>query len=131
VKPQDDVWHQMFEVALPDTVADISDVRHAARELLANHPTVELAEVVISELTGNAVRHGRPPSALRVYERDSCLLIEVHDSSDVLPEFGPPLQANLGTDGRGLRLVLALSSDFSVEAAEPHGKSVWATVCDV
>jgi anti-sigma regulatory factor (Ser/Thr protein kinase) len=119
----------LLEAALPETVPDISPVRVRAREAMSEHNAADGAELVVSELTANAVLHGECPSVLRIYALGDCLLIEVEDNSAEQPVMGPPLKDNVETSGRGLRLVEALSDNFGFTPLPARGKVVWARLC--
>jgi anti-sigma regulatory factor (Ser/Thr protein kinase) len=119
----------LFEADLPESAAAVRKVRHAAMDAIRGHPTAEVAQIVISELATNAVRHAGCPCTLRVFDGAQTLLIEVQDSSPRLPVVGPDLQDNIGSSGRGLQIVKALSDRFGVKPSQKRGKTVWARIC--
>ena len=105
---------------------------------LADH--LDEAELIVSELVGNAVKatgitDAQPKSwqvkayhvigvQLRIV--DTCLYIEVWDNDDT-----PPVQQEPtldGEGGRGLILVEALSVQWDIYRAATGGKVVWAQV---
>jgi len=108
------------------------DAPFAARRFVAAvlecHPSAERAPVsdaqlVVSELAGNAVLHACSPFSVSVQTDESAIRISVHDWS-----VRPPLMRDAtpaARSGRGLRLVDALASKWGVEL-EPDGKTVWA-----
>lgn len=124
-----------------------SDARLHTRRSLGGWGVVvddaDAVELVVSELTTNAVRHGSawnaPPCdesadavrivlSLRLVGSD--VLVQVFDRSPLPPcliESSP-----LAERGRGLHLVAALSTDWGaaplVEAGGQVGKIVWARV---
>ncbi|WP_333737816.1 ATP-binding SpoIIE family protein phosphatase [Streptomyces sp. IBSBF 2806] len=85
-------------------------------------PLAEPAELMVSELVTNAVRHSRRgPVALRLVRGDT-LLCEVEDDDHELPDLrsaGPGDEA-----GRGLRVVSALAREWGASRTA-EGKSVW------
>ncbi|MBD0738167.1 ATP-binding protein [Streptomyces sp. CBMA29] len=91
----------------------------------------DTAEVVVSELFTNSVRHARVPDGRRIathFERlENGVRIEVHDANDVRP-----VLQNASADaesGRGLALVDAFTGGrWGVSDREGVGKMVWA-VC--
>ncbi|WP_405582168.1 ATP-binding protein [Streptomyces sp. NBC_01190] len=91
----------------------------------------EAAQLIVSELVTNAVRHGRPPYGHLIgtrFERlGSGVRIEVHDANDSKPEHREaPEDAE---SGRGLALVDALTGgQWGVSDRNGPGKMVWA-VC--
>ncbi|MGH8866735.1 MAG: SpoIIE family protein phosphatase [Actinomycetes bacterium] len=81
------------------------------------------AELVVAELTTNALMYARQPVTVHVDVTVDRVRLEVSDGSHV-----PPLRALPGTDsmtGRGLALVAAVSDRWGV-APNNGGKVVWA-----
>lgn len=89
------------------------------------------AELVLSELLTNAVRHARTPAGRLVetrYERmPEGVRIEVHDANDGLPQMQRAGDDDEG--GRGLALVDALTGRrWGVSSRQGVGKLVWALI---
>ncbi|GJF33202.1 hypothetical protein KNE206_59020 [Kitasatospora sp. NE20-6] len=83
------------------------------------------AELAVSELVTNALRHGGPPVRLRLRVAGNSLRIEVQDGGSGSPVLrGPDPDA---VSGRGLALVQAVSQEWGVRTARP-GKIVHATI---
>lgn len=113
-------------------------VRRARRELRGTlgewglEQLGEAAELVLSELMTNALRHARSPRGRLVetrYERvgGSCVRIEVHDANDRIPQMRRAADDDEG--GRGLALVDALTGRrWGVSSRQGVGKLVWAVV---
>jgi anti-sigma regulatory factor (Ser/Thr protein kinase) len=100
------------------------------------------AQLVVSELVTNAIRHGlatagapsacgptpaEPPIGLRLLRHSDGLRFEVSDPSDIMP-------ARLVRDddadfGRGLCLIGAISHQWGVNPLPAGGKCVWADLC--
>lgn len=84
------------------------------------------AELLVSELITNSVRHGAPPVSLRLScDEGRALQVEVTDGSTVLPDArtaGPE-----DDSGRGVGLVDLLSEEWGV-TPHPDGKTVWFTL---
>lgn len=111
----------------------VGQARRELRRELAAWGLKELAdtaELVLSELFGNAVRHALGPVDRQVETRyeplaDGGVRIEVHDASGVHPE-----RQDASADaesGRGLALVDALTGgQWGVGYREGVGKMVWA-----
>ena len=86
----------------------------------------DAAELVISELVGNAVRHGKPPVVYDVAPDAGDLLVTVADGDPTPP--GDGLCSGPDAEGgRGLFLVDALSKQWGWTPAG-SGKQVWARV---
>ncbi|MEH0473833.1 SpoIIE family protein phosphatase [Streptomyces sp. B21-097] len=105
--------------------AEVARARAAVREQLHGWglgPLAEPAELMVSELVTNAVRHSRRrPVALRLVRGDA-LLCEVEDDDHELPNL---LSAGPGDEaGRGLRVVSALAREWGASSTA-DGKSVW------
>ncbi|MFI0895442.1 ATP-binding protein [Streptomyces sp. NPDC020983] len=91
------------------------------------------AELVVSELVTNSVRHAREPRGHVIRTRFERLgrgvRIEVHDANDAKPE-----QRDASGDeesGRGLALVDAVTGGrWGVSDREGIGKLVWALCAD-
>ena len=79
--------------------------------------------VVVSELVGNAVRHGADHVLLTLDSRERVLTVGVDDGSAVLP--GRRDVDCDGESGRGMRIVEALAERWGVAEHRP-GKRVWA-----
>ncbi|HEY2576541.1 MAG TPA: ATP-binding protein [Streptosporangiaceae bacterium] len=99
------------------------------------------AEIIVSELLANAVRHGWTDhaqsgscdEAARLWlwllrDADSFMCV-VTDPSDLAPACRQPEQG--GEDGRGLHVVHALSDHWGWSPFGSQGKAVWAILsCD-
>lgn len=86
---------------------------------------VDDAALVVSELVGNAVRHGGSGIVLQVDQDHGALRVSVSDSSEDLPQ--PRDSGDYAEDGRGLMIVGALAESWGVEP-RPSGKVVWANL---
>ena len=84
------------------------------------------AELVISELVTNVLRHGLGDVVVRTSLADGDLLqVSVTDSGPELPALRPFDPGRIG--GVGLRIVDRLASEWGV-APFPGGKTVWAVL---
>ncbi|MDX6197872.1 MAG: hypothetical protein QOJ79_1023 [Actinomycetota bacterium] len=114
---------------LPPDLTAAREARAATRRVLPRWSLGALLEpvlLVVSELVGNAVRHGRPPVGLRLRKAGRGVRVDVHDESA-----GAPAAAHATGDaesGRGLLLVDAVAAESGVEQIEGDGKVVWARV---
>jgi histidine kinase-like protein len=101
--------------------------RHLVAAACADSPVARHsaeAELVVSELVSNALRHADPPLRLVVAVRGAGVHVVVRDASATPPRrrtgtacFGP----------RGLRLVEAFTTQWG-STPVPGGKTVWAIV---
>ncbi|MFI7640397.1 ATP-binding protein [Nonomuraea sp. NPDC049400] len=103
----------------------VFQARQAARAQLVEwglHQACDFAELLISELVTNAVRHARGIVRLSLSAADGLLRCEVEDSSPLLPR----LRAAADDDesSRGLALVEVLSSGWG-SVPTGRGKVVW------
>jgi len=135
--------HTTDSVVLPARAAAVGLARsHVARGLLARHVPADLvadAQLVVSELMANAIRHARPlegdtvrvtwrvspPQAPDAVPRE----VELAVSDGGAPwhprvEY-PPADAD---GGRGLGIVAVLTSAWGVEGAGSEHQLVWAVL---
>ncbi|MFJ9664987.1 ATP-binding protein [Streptomyces sp. NPDC101219] len=97
---------------------------------------MERAELVVAELTANAVLHGRVPGrcfrlTLALDPVAGRLRIEVSDArGDLRPLPRLADTDPLGTTGRGLTLVTALADHWDCVPYPPSGKTVRADLLD-
>jgi hypothetical protein len=86
---------------------------------------VESAEIVVTELVSNAVRHANPPIDLSLARRGRYLYIGVRDNSPGAPH---RMTVEEPSDhGRGLLIVDAFATAWG-NAPNADGKVVWATL---
>jgi anti-sigma regulatory factor (Ser/Thr protein kinase) len=115
--------------------SEISRARELARKALtdwglADH--TDLAELIVSELTTNALGHGAGPITVRLsYTPEGDLWLEVQDHSSVRPVLRPITADN--EQGRGLPLLAALTDLHDgtwgvAEEAGVHGKTIYAVL---
>ncbi|MFE1443404.1 SpoIIE family protein phosphatase [Streptomyces sp. NPDC058739] len=119
--PDSDVYvHQ-----LPSDGSAASQARRTVRGLLAKWGLQDLldsAELVVSELVGNALRYGHAPGELRLVRHER-LSVEVSDTGPDLPQIQ---HADLSDEGgRGLQLINMLCRRWGA-CRTPSGKVVWA-----
>ncbi|NGO09825.1 SpoIIE family protein phosphatase [Streptomyces sp. HC44] len=81
------------------------------------------AELVVSELVTNAIRHGSPPVRLRLIQGDATLICEVSDGSSTAPHLRRAKTFDEG--GRGLLLVAQLTERWGSRHTD-DGKTIWA-----
>lgn len=83
----------------------------------------ENAELVVSELVGNAVEHGGGTTELVVSRSDEVVRVDVVDENPELPTMQRPEPVE--DRHRGLLIVAALSTRWGTDRTE-SGKTVWA-----
>jgi anti-sigma regulatory factor (Ser/Thr protein kinase) len=88
---------------------------------------VEVAQLLLSELMTNAVRHGDAAVQARLFLRGRRLRVEVADTSERMPVMSGST-SDVDAGGRGLLLVDALSDGWGVRLDE-RGKVVWFELC--
>lgn len=84
--------------------------------------TLGVAQLLLTELVSNAVRHSDRPVVIRLHVGDGRVRVGVEDTSERMPVLRH--QKDAAAEGRGLRLVDTLASDWGVRLVE-HGKVVW------
>ena len=94
----------------------------AALEAEDVDPVVDTAELLVSELVTNAVRHAATPSELMVAYFDETLRVHVADDDRSPPQLAQPDWSAEG--GRGLLLVDVLADRWGWQPT-PNGKRVW------
>lgn len=106
----------------------IAPTRRAVRERLARCGVVDTAdaELMVSELVGNAILHAATPIRVAVRCTEEKALVEVQDGSSVMPEARGHEPMRPG--GHGLRIVDALSVRWGVRPCDTGGKIVWFEV---
>ena len=86
----------------------------------------EVASLLVSELVTNSVIHAGTDIALTLYSEGPQVRFEVRDGST-----HPPVDFNVppsSPNGRGVRIVAAMSDDWGVERVPGDGKAVWFTL---
>jgi serine/threonine-protein kinase RsbW len=110
------------------------DARHvlvtSLRALDVDATTVGEAEIVISELVGNSVRHARPlpDGMIRVSwtVRGEVVEVEVADGGGpTIPRPAP--RSVMSVNGRGLRIVRGLAHEWGVHE-DRGGRTVWVAL---
>ncbi|WP_375481712.1 ATP-binding protein [uncultured Jatrophihabitans sp.] len=83
------------------------------------------AQLLVTELVANAVKHGQPAITLQLRLHPPGIGVWVHDDGSSLPVV-PGQAAPDQPHGRGLRIVSTLATEWGVETSpEVPGKTVW------
>ncbi|MEW1569503.1 ATP-binding protein [Streptomyces sp. NPDC093509] len=120
-------------VALPDEGQSIAEARHLAAAFLGrvrtdhlpdiSRQTVELTQLVVSELVTNARKYAPGPILLRLRILAAVLEISVWDSAPHFPVAKSPDPGRAGQ--HGLEIVMAIAQKVDIQR-EPVGKRVTA-----
>lgn len=121
----DDPWE--YHLTLPHHATSSGVARSTVRSILTRHRLPSLAdtaELLTSELCGNAYRHAAGPATVHVHWDDGTLHVSVRDESDVLPS---PTSGGIELDGgRGLLLVSRCAQAWgSRPVPSGAGKVTW------
>ena len=110
-------------IALP--IENSGEARHMVRSTLggASAETVEIAELLVSELVSNALVHGLGDATLIAEITKTHLHVEVLDSESTVTLTPLPRDATR-EGGRGLAIVDELATAWGVEP-RLVGKAVW------
>jgi anti-sigma regulatory factor (Ser/Thr protein kinase) len=108
-----------------ESVASARGWVHTTLETWGVEPLVELAELLVSELVTNALRHASGPIELTALLLDDVVTLAVSDADQPLPRLRKAKEADEG--GRGLQLVSMLAARWGARPTA-EGKVVW---CDL
>jgi anti-sigma regulatory factor (Ser/Thr protein kinase) len=114
---------------LPSVFRSAAAGRAAVREVLREggiRPS-DAAELVVSELVTNAVRHGRAPIRMVLELAGSLLRVTVIDSAPRELDLRLRTPGPESMNGRGLLLVDAVARRWGINA-DDREKAVWAEV---
>ncbi|MFF9771194.1 ATP-binding protein [Streptomyces sp. NPDC053086] len=118
------------ESRFPAVTASIAAARHWVRDCvegfggpLRQQRVIQTAELLVSELITNAIRHGAGPPLIRLTWNGRLLRIAVSDQGDRWPR----MRAGKNTEpgGFGMQLLERLAQRWGVTPRHP-GKTVWA-----
>ena len=118
------------ELPLPDDSSAPSTARRAVRETFSRWGLTVLvddAELAVSELVTNALKHGLPPVQLTLCQSERSVRIDVSDTRPATATREWPV-ASLDSDesGRGRGIVAAVSDHCGTEVTSDNGKSSFA-----
>lgn len=116
---------------LPGEPGSVAEARRLLRRFLADHHRADDAELILSELATNAVRHSRSRAAGAVFEvrvqlKPGLLRIEVVDQgapTRSAPAGEPDESFGPRESGRGLLIVEALADDWGHE--QHQSRAMW------
>ncbi|BBH70051.1 hypothetical protein ACTI_67360 [Actinoplanes sp. OR16] len=117
-----------------ESPTQLRELRASIQRELVNHPLVRTDDqddildrivLVATELATNAIRHGRPPTEVRLLRNDENVILDVADRDlSSVPELAHTRPVHAG--GRGLLLALEFSLDVGWYATD-DAKHIWAT----
>jgi anti-sigma regulatory factor (Ser/Thr protein kinase) len=122
-----DPWAVSSTYELPSRPSSARLARRLARGAMGgcSEPLVETAELLITELISNAIRHASSPPVLRIDVDSGTVRIAVSDESTKTPDVR---HAGLeDEDGRGLLLVESLATSWGWTRTT-GGKQIWFTL---
>jgi anti-sigma regulatory factor (Ser/Thr protein kinase)/anti-anti-sigma regulatory factor len=87
----------------------------------------DIAQLIVTELVSNVIRHARTTMEVSVALRQRCLHLSVRDGSFEQPRPGGTPNVSLREEGRGLLVIEALTAGWG-STPTADGKVVWATL---
>ncbi len=122
---------ETVRVQLEDNLAAPEHARRATGQVLRRWgltPLLDSVLLAVSELVGNAVRHGAAPVKLTLSRLIDGIRIDVHDADPREPRLPAPpaLAAQTSESGRGLQIVSSVAAEVGVEQIRGDGKMVYA-----
>ncbi|MFF4359605.1 ATP-binding protein [Streptomyces sp. NPDC001604] len=131
--PETEPWE--YSLYIPNDPRAVTVCRRTVRLILTMHGLihcVDIAELLATELTANAVLHTKGPAALRLRWRNGVLRVGAWDADPEPPEPPSNLGDLVGSErGRGLALVRACSDVWGWQPLTRNGnrgKYVWCEV---
>ena len=129
--PENAPWE--YTLYVPQDPRAVTISRRTLRLILTLHGLIDLAdtaELLATELVGNAVQHTKGPAALRVRWSAGVLRLGAWDADPEPPEPPRKLEELAGSEesGRGLLLVRTCSDLWGWQPLSRHGnrgKYVW------
>jgi anti-sigma regulatory factor (Ser/Thr protein kinase) len=124
----------MESVVLRSHPSSVRQARRFVREVLRRWQlggSLELAELLTSELATNSVLHARTDFSVTVEVVDSDIKVSVLDHSIAPPRQRTGGSSTLATTGRGLEMVSLVASAWGrtpPESLDGYAKGVWFTL---
>ncbi len=118
-------WVETFRFG-PDVTAPAAARRFVAAvlDLRGYAPLIEDAELAVSEVVTNIVRHARSEGVLVIRHRPGGVRFETTDSGGGVPDLQAPTPEE--PTGRGLSIVAHVADRWGVDPSAPGpGKTVW------
>ncbi|GAA3774681.1 ATP-binding protein [Streptomyces phyllanthi] len=116
-----------YTLYVPNDPRAVRIGRRTLRDILTTHglPTlIEPAELLASELLGNAIRHTKGPAALKIRQSGPSFRLGAWDTDPTPPTTSPATVCD--ESGRGLHIVDAYAEDWGwFQVNGTGGKYVW------
>ncbi|BBC35174.1 hypothetical protein SGFS_064680 [Streptomyces graminofaciens] len=116
-----------YTLHIPHDPRAVGICRRALRDILTTHGLPALldpAELLASELLGNAIRHTAGPASLKIRQSGPSFRLGAWDSDPTPPTINP--HPDPTESGRGLHLIDAYADDWGWFAVNgSYGKYVW------
>jgi len=111
----------------PASARDLSRIRDGLLRRFPTDPDLrERMELVATELSGNALRHGTPPVVVRLLRADDCYILDVADGATDRAPAPADGHRDVQAGGRGLPIVQSLARQVAWYATG-SAKHVWAS----
>ncbi|MFI9030270.1 ATP-binding protein [Streptomyces sp. NPDC053560] len=106
---------QVWELVCPRLPQEVGRARRWTRDILSDHPAVEDAALIVTELGANAVRHtAGNVFRLTISRAGQAVTLTVKDTGPAVTSPHITLPDRSATDGRGLSIVATLAAELSV-----------------
>ncbi|MEU7488795.1 ATP-binding protein [Streptomyces sp. NPDC042319] len=106
---------QVWELVCPRLPQEVGRARRWTRDILSDHPAVEDAALIVTELGANAVRHtAGPVFHLTISRADQAVTLTVKDTGPAVTSPHITLPDASATHGRGLSIVAILAAELAV-----------------
>ena len=118
-------WQRQIVPPMPD--GGYRALRLWALSWMQTHPVLGVdaddVQLALTELVSNAIAHGSGPVDVELVAEVSTLVVNVSDSSNVMPH--QPSASGTGSGGRGLLLVEKIATRWAANPLPAGGKTVW------
>ena len=94
----------------------------------ASAETLEVVELMVSELATNCIRHTDSGFDLTIIRNGCDIRVEATDHAGGTPTMRSPKPTD--PSGRGLKIIDLLSARWGVDLGADSGKTVWFTISD-
>lgn len=117
-------------VELSDDEGSPGHARKVVRETFSRWGLAALlddAELAVSELVTNAIKHGLPPVVLTLCQTRGCVRMDVSDTRPATASREWPVSRDTDESGRGRAIVEAVSDQSGTDLRSGPGKSSFAS----